>query len=94
MFDSITSEAGPGASIHHHCNTCTSNSKKTFSAKPPFFNGDATNFSWWKAKVYSHIIGIDDELCDLVDEGVVFHLVDICLTQCLAQRIGQYVATI
>lgn len=31
-------------------------------AKPPFFNGNATQLSWWKSKMYSYIIGIDDEL--------------------------------
>ncbi|MCI77773.1 F-box/LRR-repeat protein, partial [Trifolium medium] len=38
--------------------------------KAPFFNGDAATFEWWKDKIYSHITGIDDELWDIVEEGV------------------------
>ena len=26
------------------------------------FNGDPEIFSWWKTKMYSHVIGMDDEL--------------------------------
>ncbi|MCH92320.1 serine/threonine protein kinase SRPK1, partial [Trifolium medium] len=40
--------------------------------KAPVFNGDAVTFEWWKDKIYSHITGIDDELWDLVEEGVPF----------------------
>jgi len=42
-------------------NTSTSD-KNSYSVKPPSFNGDATQFSWWKRKICSHIIDIDDEL--------------------------------
>jgi len=27
-------------------------------------------FSWWKTKMYSHIIGMDEELWDILEEGV------------------------
>jgi len=27
-----------------------------------FFNGNAFKFAWWKSKIYSHIMSIDDEL--------------------------------
>jgi hypothetical protein len=30
--------------------------------KAPKFNGDSSMFSWWKDRIYSHLIGIDDEL--------------------------------
>ncbi|PNY05238.1 serine/threonine protein kinase SRPK1 [Trifolium pratense] len=40
--------------------------------KTPIFNGDAANFEWWKDRIYSHITGIDDELWDIVEEGVNF----------------------
>jgi hypothetical protein len=46
------------------------------SDKAPFFNGDSTSFPLWKTKMYSHIIGIDDELWDLVEEGVLFKDMD------------------
>ena len=38
--------------------------------KPPMFNGDPEMFSWWKSKMYSHIIGMDEELWDILEEGV------------------------
>ena len=27
-------------------------------------------FSWWKTKMYSHVIGMDEELWDILEEGV------------------------
>jgi hypothetical protein len=54
-------------------NISTSNSDKNTS-RPRFFNGDATTFSWWKTMMYNHIIEIDDELWDIVDEGVTFDM--------------------
>ena len=27
-------------------------------------------FSWWKPKMYSHIIGMDEELWDILEDGV------------------------
>ncbi|KAK2408975.1 gag-protease polyprotein [Trifolium repens] len=44
--------------------------------KAPKFNGDGSTFSWWKYRIYSHLIGIDDELWDLVEEGVTFKGLD------------------
>ena len=38
--------------------------------KPPMFNGDPEMFSWWKTKMYSHVIGMDDELWDVLEDGV------------------------
>jgi hypothetical protein len=26
--------------------------------------------SWWKTKMYSHIMGFDDELWDILEDGV------------------------
>ncbi|KAK2456806.1 hypothetical protein QL285_004143 [Trifolium repens] len=46
------------------------------SNKAPKFNGDACTFSWWKDRIYSHLIGLDDELWDLVEEGVTFQGLD------------------
>ena len=34
------------------------------------FNGDPEMFSWWKTKMYSHIMRMDDELWDILEEGV------------------------
>jgi len=36
--------------------------KSSGSNKPPMFNGDPETFSWWKTKIYSHIMGLDEEL--------------------------------
>src|SRR4030067_3495360 len=40
------------------------------SSRPPLFTGEAENISWWKSKLYSHIIGIDDELWDIIEDGI------------------------
>jgi len=40
------------------------------SHKPPMFNDDTDTFSWWKSKMYSHIIGIDEELWDILEDDV------------------------
>lgn len=29
---------------------------------PQTFSGDFTEFEWWKRKMYTHIIGLDDDL--------------------------------
>ncbi|KAK2428767.1 hypothetical protein QL285_027262 [Trifolium repens] len=42
----------------------------------PKFNGDGSTFSWWKDRIYSHLIGIEDELWDLIEEGVTFKGLD------------------
>jgi len=36
--------------------------KSSGSNKPPMFNGDPDTFSWWKTKMYSYIMGLDEEL--------------------------------
>jgi len=33
-------------------------------------NGDPETFSWWKTKMYSHIMGLDEELSDVLEDGV------------------------
>jgi len=46
--------------------------KNNYYMKPLFFNGDAAQFSWWKSKMYNHIVGIDDELWDIVEDSNAF----------------------
>jgi hypothetical protein len=46
------------------------------SDKVHFFNGDSTSFPFWKTKMYNHIISIDDELWDLVEDDVWFKDMD------------------
>ncbi|KAK2427516.1 hypothetical protein QL285_026090 [Trifolium repens] len=38
------------------------------SDKVPFFNGTETGYPFWKTKMYSHIMGIDCDLWDLVED--------------------------
>jgi len=40
------------------------------SNKPPMFNGDPDTFFWWKTKRYSYIMGLDEELWDVLEDGV------------------------
>jgi len=44
--------------------------KKTDSGKVPKFNGDLEEFSWLKTNFYSYIMGLDDELWDILEDGV------------------------
>jgi len=44
--------------------------KSSGSNKLPMFNGDPETFSWWKTKMYSHIMGLDEELWDFLEDGV------------------------
>lgn len=40
--------------------------KSHYSAKPPTFSGDPTQFKWWKSKMYTYIIGHEDALWDIL----------------------------
>ncbi|MCI31665.1 aspartyl-tRNA synthetase, partial [Trifolium medium] len=53
-------------------NTNPSANSEYSSRKAPISNGDAATFEWWKDRIDSHITGIDDELWDIVEEGVTF----------------------
>jgi len=44
--------------------------KKADSGKVPKFNGDPEEFSWWKTNFYSYIMGLDEELWDILEDGV------------------------
>ena len=44
--------------------------KSSSSNKPPIFNGDLETFSWQKTKMYSHIMGLDEELWEVLEDGV------------------------
>jgi len=48
----------------------TSDDKKSDSNKAPRFNGDLEEISWWKTKMYSYIISLDEELWDVLKDGV------------------------
>jgi len=44
--------------------------KKVESGKVPKFNGDPEEFSWWKTNFYSYVMGLDEELWDILEDGV------------------------
>jgi len=54
--------------------TTNSTAENSYSARPPSFGGYVEQLSWWKRKMYSHIIGLDDELWDIIEDGVSFPL--------------------
>jgi hypothetical protein len=45
-------------------------SKKSNFGKIPKFNGDPEEFSWWKTNFYSYVMGLDEELWDILEDGV------------------------
>jgi hypothetical protein len=47
-----------------------SDDKKSDSNKAPRYNGDPDTFSWWETKTYSFNMGLDDELWDVLEDGV------------------------
>jgi len=69
---SAGSGSGGGAAIQFDYSTINNskNDRNTNHNKPPMFNGDPEMFSWWKTKMYSQIIGMDEELWDILEEGV------------------------
>ena len=44
--------------------------KKAKSGKVSKFNGDLEEFSWWKTNFYSYVMGLDEELWDILEDGV------------------------
>ena len=44
--------------------------KKADYGKVPKFNGDPEEFSWLKTNFYSYVMGLDEELCDILEDGV------------------------
>ena len=60
-----------GSSVNHNDVPYDYNSeKKVDSGKVPKFNGDPEEFSWWKTNFYSYIMGLDEELWDILEDGV------------------------
>ena len=55
------SGSGGGATIpYDYSNSTNKNERSANHNKPPMCNGDPEMFSWWKTKMYSHIMGMDD----------------------------------
>jgi len=59
-----------GSSVNHNDVSYDYGDKKADSGKVPKFNGDPEEFSWWKTNFYSYIMGLDEELWDILEDGV------------------------
>lgn len=44
--------------------------KNNYTVRPPTFSGESNEFEWWKSKMYTHLIGLDDELWDILEDGI------------------------
>jgi len=40
------------------------------SGEDPKFNGDPEEFSWWKTNLYSYVMGLNEELWDILEDRV------------------------
>jgi len=65
-----SSVSGSGSGGNHSVVPSDYNDKKADSGKVPKFNGDPEVFSWWKTNFYSYIMGLDEELWDILKDGV------------------------
>jgi len=65
---SVSGSAGFGG--NHNVVSYDYSEKKIDSWKVPKFNGDPEEFSWWKTNFYSYIMGLDEELWDILEDGV------------------------
>lgn len=75
MVDSSEVTSPVGGSSHGNKNHDQSTSgQNNYTARPPTFNGDTTEFELWKSNMYTHMIGMDDELCDISEDGIKFHV--------------------
>ena len=70
MSGDEASGSGSGAAVHYDYSNNNRNERSAHHNKPPMFNGDPEMFSWWKTKMYSHIMGMDEELWDVLEDGV------------------------
>ena len=68
MSGDEASGSGSGAVVHYDYSNNNRNERSAHHNKPPMFNGDPEMFSW--TKMYSHIMGMDEELWDVLEDGV------------------------
>ncbi|XP_050909755.1 uncharacterized protein LOC127123595 [Lathyrus oleraceus] len=59
--------AKPHVVISHDYSTFE---KNNYTARPPTFSGGSIEFEWWKSNMYTHIIGLYDELWDILEDGI------------------------
>jgi len=68
MYAGESSVSGSGG--NHNAIPYDYSDKKADSGKVPKFNGDLEEFSWWKTNFYSYVMGLDEELWDILEDGV------------------------
>lgn len=62
---------GSGVSSLHTVNRDYITSKKNnYISKSPTFSGDSREFEWWKSQMYTHNIGIDDKLQNILEDDI------------------------
>lgn len=88
-------DGGPGpqptplGDVNHDYST---SKKKNYVSRPPVFNGNSTEFEWWKSKMYTHIIDLDDEQCGILENVIdilvngVWMVTDIKLSHLIWRR--------
>lgn len=57
----------PFGNVNHDHNT---SEKNNYIVRPPTFSGDSIEFEWWKSKIYTYIISLDDDLWDILEDGI------------------------
>lgn len=67
VSESDSGSPNPHASINHDYIT---SEKNDYTALPPTFNGESTEFEWQKRKMYTNIIGLNDELWDILEDDI------------------------
>ena len=65
---SVSGSGGSGG--NHNVVPYDYSDKKADSGKVLKFNGDPEEFSWWKTNFYSYIMSLDEELWDILEDGV------------------------
>lgn len=63
-----------GSGIPYDYNTIE---KSHYSGRPLTFTTDSTQFEWWKRKMYTYIIGLDDEFCDILEDYINIKFYDV-----------------
>ncbi|XP_050915307.1 uncharacterized protein LOC127130322 [Lathyrus oleraceus] len=65
--ESGLTEGSPRGDNNHDQSTSENNN---YVVKPSTSSGDSTKFEWWKNKMYTHIISLDDEFWDILEDDI------------------------
>ena len=69
LFAGESSVSGSGG--NHNVVSYHYRDKKADSRKvPKFNNGDPEEFSWWKTNFYNYVMGLNEELWDILEDEV------------------------